>query len=273
MAAKKKTKWLYDNRGAKAGVPTGRRRQLNKEERQRYEAFAAAYLAVGQVTYLHPFKAAIAAGYSEKTAESYASKLPRRPVIQQIMQRIRDERIASSTIATPGEVLEVLTSQLRALPDKLVDEHGNFIPLSQLDKNVLHGIAGVKTRSKTTKTKAGEEITETTWEYKLADRTRVAELLSKHHGLFEKDNTQQKADPTQVNFVMMPTGDLSLQDWSQQASAILANNPVKGLPAPVPEGHIIDITPTKVSPAPVNVPMDLDFLDISDLSVDKNEKE
>jgi phage terminase small subunit len=130
MAAKRKTKWLYDNRGAgKAGVPTGRRRQLNKEERQRYEAFAAAYLAVGQVTYLHPFKAAIAAGYSEKTAESYASKLPRRPVIQQIMQRIRDERIASSTIATPGEVLEVLTSQLRALPDRLVDEHGNFIPL------------------------------------------------------------------------------------------------------------------------------------------------
>ena len=69
---------------------------------------------------------------------------------------------------------------------------------------------------------AGEDaITERTLEYKLVDRQKAAEILAKHHGLFEKDNEQQKQDAP-IQLVAMPTGDMTLEEWTKQAQAILA---------------------------------------------------
>jgi phage terminase small subunit len=252
-----------------AAVPTKRRRRKNtKEEMARYRAFAVAYQAVGQPTYMNGYKSALTAGYTESTASAIGGSLVHRPKIQQLMRKIRDARIAASTIATPEEVLETLTSQSRALPDGLVDAKGEFKPLNELDKSVLHSIIGVKKRSRTTTSKSGESVTETTWEYKLADRTRAAEILAKHHGLFEKDNAQQKADATNISFVMMPTGEIPLDDWNRQAQIVLKqmDDKKKALP------HIIDITPTSPSePAPQE--SNFDFLDIGNPASDDTEKE
>lgn len=253
MARKKKKK------SESRGETPARSRELGKSELARYRAFAEAYLAVGQHTYLNPQRSGIVAGYSEATARTMCYKLMHRPIIQDMMREIRDARLAASTIATPEEVLENLTSQLRGTPDKLVDEEGNFLTPNKLDKDILRAIVGVKSNTKTTETKLGEKVTVTTIEYKLADKVRISDILARHHGLFEKDNRQQKQDAAQVNLVMMPSGDLSISDWSKQAEIILRDKQ-KVLPAPPPaekiEDEIIDVAPQDIE--------DLDFLRIDE---------
>lgn len=253
MARKKK-------KSMSRGETPARTRELGKSELTRYRSFAEAYLAVGQHTYLNPQRSGIVAGYTEGTAKTMCYRLLQRPVIQEMMREIRDARMASSTIASPEEVLETLTSQMRGLPDKFVDKEGNFVPLHKLDVDALNMISGVKIRSVVTETKDGP-VTVTTYdyEYKKADKVKIAELLSKHHGLFEKDNRQQKQVVAQTNLVLMPSGDLSISDWSKQADIIL-NDKQKALPAPqaneIKDDEIIDILPQDVD--------DLDFLRIDE---------
>lgn len=189
----------------------------NKRDRERFRLFAEAYLAVGQPTYLNAMQSAIAAGYSEATAKGSSYRLLDNAGIQGEMKRLRDSRSKLSTIATPAEILEVLTTQMRVLPNKLMDG-GELIPLDKLDDQTAHAIAGAKTKTRTIQ--AGEDtITEVTLEYKLVDRTRCAVELAKHHGLFEKDNEQQKPD-VPPPLVLMTDKPLTLAEWAEQAQKL-----------------------------------------------------
>lgn len=191
----------------------------NARDRARYRAFAEAYLAVGQPTYLNAKRSAEVAGYSKTTSGHGAQRLLANIGVQAEMKRLRDERAKLSTIASPAEVLETLTQQMRTLPNELMDG-GELIPLDKMSREQAQAIAGAKT--KTRNIVNGEDvITEVTLEYKLVDRQKAAEILAKHHGLFEKDNAQTKPDPTPISLVAMPTGNLSLEEWTRQAQAIL----------------------------------------------------
>lgn len=82
---------------------------------------------------------------------------------------------------------------------------------------------------------AGEDvITEKTLEYKLVDRQKAAIELAKHHGLYEKDNAQQKPDPTQIQFVNAPT-PMSLEEWEKQAQEAHARMMARNAAPPKPE--------------------------------------
>lgn len=191
----------------------------NRRDLQRYRKFAESYLAIGQPTYFNAKKSAIAAGYSDSYARGRSYELLVKVGVQEEIRRLRDERVKLSTIATPEEILEALTLQLRTLPNELM-QGGQLIPLDQMTKEQAAAIAG--TKIKTRNIMAGEDvITETTLEYKLVDRQKAAEMLAKHHGLFEKDNHQSKPDPTPLQLVAMPSGPLSLEEWTRQAQAIL----------------------------------------------------
>jgi hypothetical protein len=113
-----------------------------------------------------------------------------------------------------------LTSQ-RALPNELVDENGELIALNKLTRDQAQAIAGYKETSRVIAAGA-DAITETKREYKLIDRQKAAELLARWHGLFEKDNEQQKPDEP-VRFVMMPSGDLTLAEWTRQVEELNAS--------------------------------------------------
>jgi hypothetical protein len=135
------------------------------------------------------------------------------------MHRLREARAKQSTIASPEEVLEVLTTQIRVLPNVLAGEDGSLIPVNKLTDEQAQAVAGVKQTEKTVG--SGEEaVTERRIEYKLVDRQKAAEILAKHHGLFLKHNEQQKPESS-VKLVMMPTGDMTLEEWTRQTQAIL----------------------------------------------------
>jgi hypothetical protein len=191
----------------------------NRRDRERYRLFAEAYLAVGQPTYLNATKSAEAAGYRPGTVKGHAHELVDKSGIQAEMKRLRDERAKLSTIASPVEVLELLSSQARTLPNELM-KGGELIPLDKMTRDQAAAIAGAKTTTRVIM--AGEDvITETKVEYKLVDRTKAIELLAKHHGLFEKDNRQQKPDNPQP-MVLMTKQPLTLAEWSEQAIAYQA---------------------------------------------------
>ena len=191
----------------------------NSRDLARYEAFALAYLAVGQPTYFNAQRSAEAAGYGRGYCRAKAYLLLGRVGVQDAMRRLRDERTKRSTIASPEEILEILTAQLRTTPEVFVDEKGAIVPLKAGEKDRAQAIAGIKEKTRTNQ--AGEDtVVERTLEYRLIDRVRVAEILAKHHGLFLKDNEQQKPDVA-LQLVAMPTGPITLEEWTQQAQVIL----------------------------------------------------
>jgi hypothetical protein len=136
------------------------------------------------------------------------------------MRHLRDERLKLSTICRPVEILEILSAQARTTPEVFVDENGAIIPLKAGEKDRAVAVASIKEKTRTF-TSGDAVITERTVEYKLVDRTKALEILAKHHGLFEKHNEQQKPE-TPVQLVAMPTGDLTLAEWTRQAQEVLA---------------------------------------------------
>jgi phage terminase small subunit len=192
----------------------------SRRDLERYRRFVEAYLDVGQPTYFNSVKSAKAAGYSDSYAHGRSYELLDRVRVREEMRRLRDERAGKSTIAGPIEVLEILSAQLRTLPNKLYSEDGSLIPIHKMTDKQAHAVAGVKA-TRRTKASGNGTITEISINYKLVDRTRTAELLAKHHGLFEKDNQQSKPDLTPLRLVAMPSGDLTLEEWTRQAQVIL----------------------------------------------------
>lgn len=195
--------------------------QGRRRDDLRYQLFAESYLAIGTETYLNAMGSALKAGYKESYAKHHSYKLVDQRGVQDWMKRIREDRLKRSTIASPEEILETLTSQLRTLPNELVDENGELIALNKLTRDQAQAIAGYKETSRVIAAGA-DVITETKREYKLVDRQKAAEMLAKHHGLFEKDIKQQKSDEP-ARFVMMPSGDLTLAEWTRQVEELNAS--------------------------------------------------
>lgn len=191
----------------------------NRRDLARYEAFANAYLAIGQPTYFNAERSAEAAGYRPGTVKGHAHELVGKSGVQAAMKRLRDERIKLSTVASPVEILEALTTQMRTLPNKLMI-NGELIPLEKMNDEQAAAIAGAKIVTRIIQ--AGDDtITEVKVEYKLVDRQKAAIELAKHHGLFEKNNVQQKPDPP-MQLVLMTENPLTLAEWTEQANELQA---------------------------------------------------
>jgi phage terminase small subunit len=205
-------------------MPIKKSRRTNRPNRrdfERYRRFAVAYLNLADPqTYLKSEGAAKKAGYSESFARGRSYQLLAKVGVQSEIKRIRDDRLKSSTIATPEEILESLTQMLRLLPNELVDENGVPIPLNKLSRDQAQAIAGFKFKRRTIPQGEEASIIEDTVEYKLTDRLISAEKLAKYHGLFNRDNLQ-KTPTVPQSMVSFPMATLTLAEWQEQALIIL----------------------------------------------------
>jgi phage terminase small subunit len=194
----------------------------NRRDKERYRRFAEAYLDIGNPeTYLKAKPSAIIAGYSKSYAHGRSYELLDRVGVQKEIKQIRDSRFKRSTIATPEEVLEALTQQLRTLPNELVNPMtGDLISLKDMTRDQAAAIAAYKVKQRTYQ-KGETPVTEDTIEYKLVDRLKAAEMLARHHGIFEK-RSQQKPSSENASLVAYPSGELTLEEWQAQVVAILA---------------------------------------------------
>lgn len=134
-------------------------------------------------------KAAVAAGYSKKSAKEIGYENLTKPHIIQRVAQIREEikeelGIDEHSILTELNALAKWNMKDFILKDNAVRD------LSKMSKLKLIPVTGVKTRKTVTKLKdIVTEVTES--EFKFADKRAALIDLGRHLGIFEKDNVQK----------------------------------------------------------------------------------
>lgn len=170
---------------------------------RKQQAFVNEYLKSFNAT-----QAAIAAGYSEKTAYAIGSENLRKPEILAELERIYRENTMSA-----DEVLYHLTTIARGDFADLVDRFGDI----DLDKAVEMGksnlIRKVKRKTIVTandETGEGSDILES--ELEAYDRLKALELLAKYHDLINKSTIKMVDQAFQEIFTLWREGKVTEDD-------------------------------------------------------------
>lgn len=144
----------------------------------KYERFCYEYVKEFNGT-----KAAIAAGYSKKTAAVRSSQLL---TILNIQDRISELNAAKEQRSEKGAddvIAELVKIGFSNIQD-FVNGGNSILELKHLDSKKVAAVSGVKTRVDA----EGNTYTE----IKLYDKVDALEKLGRHFGIFEKDNKQGK---------------------------------------------------------------------------------
>lgn len=103
------------------------------------ELFVAAYLANGQ----NATQAAIAAGYSARSAGQAGNRMLRNVQVAQSLAKQAQRAITKASL-TAERVLHEVSCIVHADPRKLLDEDGKQLPLHKLDEVTARAIASVE---------------------------------------------------------------------------------------------------------------------------------
>ncbi len=151
---------------------------------QRFKLFAEAYLSNnGNATH-----AALAAGFSPKTAASQGSRLLKNVKVKQYLDSRRAEVLTKVGLTTERTLLEVARlaySDLR----KLYHPDGRLKAVHELDDDAAATIASLEVDEIT----VGENVIGVTKKLKQWDKGQALDKAMKHLGLYEKDNEQPNA--------------------------------------------------------------------------------
>lgn len=137
-------------------------------------------------------KAAVHAGFSQKTAGQQGSRLLKDVEVQQMIRDRRASLVQVMELSTERTLREV--ARLAYFdPRKLFDETGRPKAIQDLDEDTAAAIAGLEVVDKYEKPVAGAEggNVSTVLKYKLANKASALEIAMRHQGLFEKDNKQR----------------------------------------------------------------------------------
>lgn len=143
------------------------------------EAFVREYLID-----LNATKAAIRAGYSARTAEWIGPRLVTQSHVASAIAAARQKRLERTEIDADW-VLKRLESEASADLSDLYDKVGNLKPVHEWPKVWRTGlVAGIETVQERDGTDAdGVPVYVTVRKVKLADRTKIVELVGKHVGV------------------------------------------------------------------------------------------
>lgn len=163
-----------------------------KAANNRRKLFVEAYLANGR----NGTQAAIAAGYSAKTAAVKASQLLTEVKIAQAIDA-RAEKLQAAMELTTENVLRELARIALFDPATLYDAEGKLLPVHQMPADTRAAIASLEVDQ----TAAGEKTIINTSKIKLHDKNSALEKGMRHLGLFEKDNRQRPPVAVTVELV------------------------------------------------------------------------
>lgn len=138
---------------------------------------------------LNATQAAIRAGYSKKTAKDIACENLAKPNIQNRITELKEERSKRIEIDSDGVLKELKNwaegdyTDLMMLTAKQIKE---------LAPEIRRLITGFK---RTTRRIPGTDEEEIQIEIKFIDKIKAMEMISKHIGFYEKDNSQSNKQP------------------------------------------------------------------------------
>ncbi len=138
-------------------------------------------------------KAAITAGYSAKTARAQGSRLLTDVNVAEAVAKRRAEVLAKAqekTQLTADEVLESLARDIRFDPAKMLDEHGNLKPISEMDEDTRLALRGMEHYAEFAGRGEDRAQIGTTAKVKFPEKTAAREQAMKHFGLYKANNDQ-----------------------------------------------------------------------------------
>lgn len=162
---------------------------------QRRERFVTEYLGNGG----NQTQAAIAAGFSERTASLTGHRLIREPKVAQLLAARREE-LSKKYEITPDLVFRSMAQELNFDPAKLFDENGNLLPIQDMDEDVRMVLTSLEAERYGKKDDEGSEaweVRKVKWSGKQGAREQALKFL----GLYEKDRAQ---GAPQIRIVMVP---------------------------------------------------------------------
>lgn len=142
---------------------------------------------------LNATQAAIRAGYSKASAQVIAAENLSKPMIAQAIADAR-AKTSSKLEITRERVLQEMARVAFHDPRKFFDDGGNLIPVVDLDDDTAAALAGMDVNMRMVRGPDGEtkvNETEGVHKIKIADKMVALDKLSRHLGLFEKDNDQR----------------------------------------------------------------------------------
>lgn len=150
------------------------KRNSRFKAQKRIERFAHEYARDQNGT-----RAAIASGYSKKSAASLASRLLRNVKVQEIITKLTAKTCAKLEI-TGERVLQELAKMAFVDPRAFFDEHGNVKAIHDLDEHTAAALAGIEV----VELANGTKVIGYTKKIKIADKGANLERLGRHLKLF-----------------------------------------------------------------------------------------
>ena len=154
--------------------------------------------------------AAIAAGYSKKTAASIASRLLRQVNVQAEFQK-RFKRKTESLSLTKESVLNEIARLSFSDIRKLYREDGGLIPIHELDDDTAACVVGVEVFEEFDGEGRARFKTGETKKYKLASKTEALQMAGRHLKLFtDKHEVESKG-----GVLCVPVTAQTPEEWAK----------------------------------------------------------
>lgn len=151
---------------------------------ERQERFVREYLVD-----LNATQAAKRAGYSEKTAYSLGQRLLKNVEVQATIQKARTEQMERTEI-TADRVLQEYARIAFFDPRRLFRDDGKPMNITELDQETAAALAGLDVMESV----EGGVLAGYVKKYRLNNKIQALDALSKHLGLFEKQNDGQDGE-------------------------------------------------------------------------------
>lgn len=153
---------------------------------------------------------------SENAAAVEASKNLKKPKILNYLKKLCKQSANHAGLSI-GRILREEARLAFYDPRDIVNPvTGEILTLRDLPEHMARAIVSLKVV--TTTSLRDPELIRTEYHYKFADKGKALERLSKHLGLYEKDNIQKPVEEKRTEpWVAVPVGrDLTLAEWSAQ---------------------------------------------------------
>ncbi len=144
---------------------------IDKELTPKQDKFVDEYLVD-----LNATQAAIRAGYSKRSANNIGPGNLLKPIIQEAIQK-RRLKLQQKLHITQERVLEEEARLAFVDIESMFDDKGNLLPVNKIPEDARRAIAGVEVIE-------GVVKGETKFKYRLWDKGRALERISKHLGIY-----------------------------------------------------------------------------------------
>lgn len=177
------------------------------------ERFVAEYLVD-----LNATAAAKRAGYNEKTAYSMGQRLLKNVEVQKRVQEAniaRQERTEITQDMVLRETAKLAFFDVR----KMFGKDGKPLDISELDDDTAAALVGLDVQDVYEGNGDQKQFAGYIKKYKMADKLKALELLGKHTGAFEKQDTQTAALETAMralaDIIEKPAQNRNIEDFEE----------------------------------------------------------